>query len=84
MCTVPCVSRAGVVWAEGAQAVASLLVRVAGFRRWAEPDTCVKDADARCRRPRRNHWLLRAAQAAVGPLLVSLEAFWRDIAVTYV
>ena len=45
MCTVPRVSRAGVVWAEGAQAVASLLGRVAAFRRWAEPDPGVKDAD---------------------------------------
>ena len=45
MCTVPRVSRAGVGWAEGAQAVASLLGRVAAFRRWAEPDPGVKDAD---------------------------------------
>ena len=45
MCTVPRVARAGVVWAEGAQAVASLLGRVAAFRRWAEPDPGVKDAD---------------------------------------
>ena len=45
MCTVPRVSRAGVNWAEGAQAVASLLGRVAAFRRWAEPDPGVKDAD---------------------------------------
>ena len=45
MCTVSRVSRAGVVWAEGAQAVASLMGRVAAFRRWAEPDPGVKDAD---------------------------------------
>ena len=44
MCTVPRVSRAGVVWAEGAQAVASLMGRVAAFRRWAEPDPDVKAA----------------------------------------
>ena len=45
MCTVPCVSRAGVVWAEGAQAVASLGGRVAAFRRWAEPGPGLRDAD---------------------------------------
>ena len=45
MCTVPRVSRGGVDWAEGAQAVASLLGRVAAFRRWAEPDPGMKDAD---------------------------------------
>ena len=45
MCTVPCVSRAGVAWVEGVQAVASLLGRVAAFRRWAEPDPGVRDAD---------------------------------------
>ena len=45
MCTVPCVSRAGVVWSEGAQAVAGLLGRVAAFRRWAEPDPGVRAAD---------------------------------------
>ena len=46
MCTVPCVSRAGVAWAEGSQAVASLLGRVAAFRRWAEPDPGMRDAGA--------------------------------------
>ena len=45
MCTVPRVLRAGVVWAEGAQVVASLLGRVAAFRRWAEPDPGLRDAD---------------------------------------
>ena len=45
MCTVPCISRAGVAWVEGVQAVASLPGRVAAFRRWAEPDPGVRDAD---------------------------------------
>ena len=39
---------------------------------------------SRCLKPCRNLWLLREAQAAGGPLLVSLEVFWRDIAVTCV
>ena len=39
---------------------------------------------SRCIKPCRNLWLLREAQAAAGPLLVSLQAFWLDIAVTCV
>ena len=46
MCMVPCVLRAGVAWAEGSQALANLLGRVAAFRRWAEPDPGVRDAEA--------------------------------------
>jgi hypothetical protein len=45
MCTVPRVSRAGTDWAEGAQAIAGLLGRVAAFRRWAEPDPGLRSAD---------------------------------------
>ena len=62
MCTVPRVSRAGVVWAEGAQAVASLLGRVAAFRRWAEPDPGLRDAD------------VQMPQAASQPLVVAGSA----------
>jgi hypothetical protein len=62
MCTVPRVSRAGVVWAEGAQAVASLLGRVAAFRRWAEPDPGLKTAD------------VQMPQAASQPLAVAGSA----------
>ena len=43
---VPRVLRAGVAWAEGAQAVANLLGRVAVFRRWPEPDPGIAAADA--------------------------------------
>ena len=41
-CPVPAVSRDGVVWAVGALALASLLGRVAAFRRWAESDPGVR------------------------------------------
>ena len=43
---VPCVFRAGVAWADGSQALANLLGCVAAFRRWAEPDPGVRDAEA--------------------------------------
>ena len=62
MCTVPRVLRAGVVWAEGAQVVASLLGRVAAFRRWAEHDPGLKTAD------------VQMPQAASQPLAVAGSA----------
>ena len=62
ICTVPRVSRAGTVWAEGAQAVAGLLGRVAAFRRWAEPDPGLRSAD------------VQMPQAAPQPLAVAGSA----------
>ena len=45
-CMVPRVRRAGVVWEEGGPPLADLLGRIHAFRRWAEPNPGLREAEA--------------------------------------